>query len=57
MPPLSQAELAEISSLTRSRPARRLVLGGNAWQGGALPGTSHADDLEAAVQLLRPAVR
>lgn len=57
VPPLSQAELAEIGSLTHSRPARRLVLGGAAWQGGVLPGASHADDLEAAVRLLRPALR
>ncbi|HST49799.1 MerR family transcriptional regulator [Jatrophihabitans sp.] len=57
LPPLSQAELEQIGSLTRSRPTRRLVVGGLAWQGTVLPGTSHAGDLETAVQLLRPAVR
>jgi len=57
LPQLSQLELDQIGSLTRSRPARRLVIGGMAWQGTAIPGTSHAGDIETAVQLLRPPVR
>jgi hypothetical protein len=51
-------ELAELAALTRSRPARRLVLGGSAWQQGRLPaGATYASDLEAAVQQLSPSPR
>lgn len=48
-------QLAELASLTRSRPARRLVVGGSAWQQSALPaGAVYASDLETAVKLLHP---
>jgi len=55
--PLSQPELEQLGALTRSRPTRRLVIGGLAWQGVTPAGSTHANDLEVAVQLLRPAVR
>jgi hypothetical protein len=57
LPPLSQAELEQLGTLTRSRPVRRLVTGGLGWQAVPLSGTSYAADLETAIQLLRPAVR
>lgn len=48
-------QLAELARLTRSRPARRLVVGGAAWQQSALPaGAVYAGDLETAVKLLNP---
>lgn len=48
-------QLAELAALTRSRPARRLVVGGAAWQQSALPaGAAYAPDLETAVKLLQP---
>jgi DNA-binding transcriptional MerR regulator len=51
-------QLAELAGLTRSRPARRLVVGGSAWQPGTLPaGASFAADLETAMQLLCPKAR
>ncbi|MDQ1739438.1 MAG: MerR family transcriptional regulator, light-induced transcriptional regulator [Pseudonocardiales bacterium] len=48
-------ELAELAELTRSRPARRLVVGGLAWQQSALPAAArYAPDLDTAIQLLAP---
>jgi hypothetical protein len=48
-------DLAELAGLTRSRPARRLVIGGSAWQQSALPaGVRYAADLDRAIQLLVP---
>lgn len=48
-------ELAELSRLTRSRPARRLVVGGSAWQPGLVPaGATYAPDLVTALQLVGP---
>jgi DNA-binding transcriptional MerR regulator len=56
--PARPDELAELAELTRSRPARRLVVGGSGWQQGALPvGASFANDLEAALRLLQSAAR
>ena len=50
---VEQDELAELSRLTRSRPARRLVVGGSAWQLDALPaGAAYARDLGSALHLL-----
>ncbi|MDQ1720674.1 MAG: hypothetical protein QOI26_408, partial [Pseudonocardiales bacterium] len=45
-------QLAELAGLSRSRPARRLVVGGSAWQGAVPAGASYAPDLDTAVQLL-----
>jgi DNA-binding transcriptional MerR regulator len=51
-------QLAELAGLTRSRPARRLVVGGSAWKQTALPaGAAYATDLEMAVKLLQPPTR
>ena len=51
-------QLAELDRLTRSRPARRLVVGGSAWEQAALPaGAAYAADLEMAVKLLQPPTR
>ncbi|HEV2888211.1 MAG TPA: MerR family transcriptional regulator [Jatrophihabitans sp.] len=56
--PAESAELAELSGLTRSRPARRLVVGGAAWPQLAMPvGASYAPDLDSAIQLLRSSSR
>ena len=57
--PLADPEqLAEFAGLTRSRPARRLVVGGSAWEQIALPaGAAYATDLEMAVKLLQPPTR
>ena len=56
--PAEPDELAELAGLTRSRPARRLVVGGLAWRQSPLPaGARYAPDLDTAIQLLRPAAR
>lgn len=53
--PAEPDELAELAGLTRSRPARRLVVGGLAWQQSALPAAArYAPDLDTAIQLLAP---
>jgi hypothetical protein len=53
--PSESDELAELVALTRSRPARLLVVGGSAWQPAALPaGARYAPDLDTAIQLLAP---
>lgn len=53
--PAELADLDELAGLTRSRPARRLVVGGLAWQQSALPaGARYARDLDTAIQLLAP---
>lgn len=57
-PLVDPGQLAELAKLTRSRPARRLVVGGSAWQQSALPaGAVYASDLETAVKLLQPPTR
>lgn len=51
-------QLTELAGLTRSRPARRLVVGGSAWEKAAVPaGAAFAPDLETAVRLLQPPAR
>jgi len=56
--PAEQDELAELAELTRSRPARRLVVGGLAWRQSAVPaGARYAPDLDTAIQLLGPSGR
>lgn len=56
--PAEPDELAELTELTRSRPARRLVVGGVAWRQSALPAGAHyAPDLDTAIQLLGPPPR
>jgi hypothetical protein len=55
--PAEADDLAALAQLTRSRPARRLVVGGRYWQQAELPpGARYAPDLGTGIQLLTPAL-